>query len=107
LCLQANLWHRLKIMKKKNHEQLSKTPQDLYWWLMTKGERSVDWKACCSVLHLLYLHKSGGTGFQISMAPVLVCLSQFSVSLLSGKLGGTKFPEPVAPVLAVVCNRPL
>jgi hypothetical protein len=19
-------------------------PQDLYWWLMTKGERSVDWK---------------------------------------------------------------
>jgi hypothetical protein len=33
--------------------------------------------------------------------------SQFSVSLMSGKLGGTEFPEPVAPVLAVVCSRPL
>jgi hypothetical protein len=30
-----------------------------------------------------------------------------SVSLLSAKLGGTEFPEPVAPVLVVVCNRPL
>jgi hypothetical protein len=56
---------------------------------------------------LLCLHKSGGTGFQISVAPILVCLSQFSVSLLSGKLGGTEFPEPVATVLAVVCNMPL
>jgi hypothetical protein len=33
------------------------------------------------------------------------CVSA-SVSLLSGKLGGTEFPEPVAPVLAVGCNRP-
>jgi hypothetical protein len=27
LCLQVNLCHRLKMMMKKNHEQLSKTPR--------------------------------------------------------------------------------
>jgi hypothetical protein len=41
-----------------------------------KGGEKCRLKACCSVLHLLCLHKSGGTSFQISVAPVLVCLSQ-------------------------------
>jgi hypothetical protein len=30
LCLQVNLCHLLKMMK-KNHELLSENPQDLYW----------------------------------------------------------------------------
>jgi hypothetical protein len=37
----------------------------------------------------------GDTGFGVSQS--------ISVSLLSGKLGGTEFPKSVAPVLAVVC----
>jgi hypothetical protein len=41
----------------------------------------------------------GGTSFGVSQS--------VSVSLLSGKLGATEFPEPVAPVLAVGCHRPL
>jgi hypothetical protein len=41
----------------------------------------------------------GGTGFSVSQS--------VSVSLLSGKLSGTEFPKPVAPVLVVRCNRPM
>jgi hypothetical protein len=41
-----------------------------------KGGEKCRLKACCSVLHMLCLHKSGGTSFQILVAPVLVCLSQ-------------------------------
>jgi hypothetical protein len=30
LCLRVSLCHRLKMMMKKNHEQMSKNPQDLF-----------------------------------------------------------------------------
>jgi hypothetical protein len=103
-------------------------PQDLYWCLMTKGERSCRLKACCSTLHLLCLHKSSGTGFQISVAPVLVCFSIPSVRQTRwhrvSRTGGTGFgvfqypfcqANSVAPsfqnrwhrFLAVGCNRPM
>jgi hypothetical protein len=32
LCLWVSLCHHLKMMMKKNHEQMSKTRQDLFEW---------------------------------------------------------------------------
>jgi hypothetical protein len=77
LCLRVSLCNRLKMMMKKNHEQLYKTPQDLYWCLMTKGERGCRLKACCSTLHLLLSAQTrwnrfldlGATGFGVSQYP--------------------------------------
>jgi hypothetical protein len=71
LCLQINLCHHLKMMMKKNHEQLSENPQDLYWWSMTKGEEFGSIKSfydlfcICSICWKWWnrILKPGGTGF--------------------------------------------
>jgi hypothetical protein len=99
LCLRVNLRHRLKMMMKKNHEQMSKTPGP-FWVIDDKGgeNMSIESLLTSSVCQnpVEPVSRSRWHRFQ--------CVSA-SVSLLSGKLGGTKFPEPVAPVLAIVCNR--
>jgi hypothetical protein len=71
-----------------------------------KGGEKCRLKACCCSASALSAQirwnrfpDLSGTGFGVSQS--------VSVSLLSAKLGGTEFPEPVAPVLVVVCNRPL
>jgi hypothetical protein len=99
VCATISRWWRRRTMS-----SCPRTP-NLYWWLMTKGERSVDWKlvalfCICSVCTNPVEPVSRSRWHQFWCVSV-------SLSISSGKLGGTEFPDPVAPVLAVVCNRPM